>query len=301
MNADAAIRAARIDDASELARLSAELGYPQPVAEMTRRLAMLLPDPNHHVLVAADNERLLGWVHVERRFSLEGGERAEVMALVVDSGERRRGLGRALLAAAEGWARRRGAARLTVRSNVVREASHPFYESLGYAREKTQHVYAKSVPPAAAERRRPLESAFTIELSDVEDVGAMHAILEPLVAYNTERTGAQDHRPLVVAITDGAQKVVGGLWGRTAFGWLHVELVFVPDSLRRRGVGTELMRSAEAEAVARGCRHAWLDTFEFQARGFYERLGYRCFGELANFPAGFARYFMTKRLAAADA
>ena len=301
MSADADIRVARIDDVAELARLSAELGYPLPVPEMTRRLAAMLPSPNHHVLVASRGERLLGWLHAERRLSLEGGDRAEVMGLVVDSGARRRGLGRALLAAAEDWASRRGVGRLTVRSNVVRESSHPFYESLGYAREKTQHVYTRSVTPAAVERREPFESGFTIALSDVEDWGAMHAILEPLVAFNTERTGTQDHRPLVLAITDGAGRVVGGLWGRTAFGWLHVELVFVPDSLRGRGVGTQLMRRAEAEALVRGCRHAWLDTFEFQARGFYERLGYRCFGELANFPAGFARYFMTKRLAAPPA
>jgi hypothetical protein len=56
------------------------------------------------------------------------------------------------------------------------------------------------------------------------------------------------------------------------------------------------MSRAESEAIVRGCHHAWLDTFEFQARGFYERLGYRCFGELNDYPTGFARYFMKKAL-----
>ena len=59
------------------------------------------------------------------------------------------------------------------------------------------------------------------------------------------------------------------------YDWLLVELLFVPDSLRARGLGSELMKRAETEALARGCHSAWLDTFEFQAREFYERIGSR--------------------------
>ena len=57
---------------------------------------------------------------------------------------------------------------------------------------------------------------------------------------------------------------------------------------------SEIMAMAEQEAIRRGCHGAWLDTFEFQARGFYERIGYECFGELPNYPAGFSRFFMKK-------
>jgi len=56
------------------------------------------------------------------------------------------------------------------------------------------------------------------------------------------------------------------------------------------------MQMAEREAVARGCRGAWLDTFDFQARGFYERLGYACFGEIPEYPIGHTRFFMKKDL-----
>jgi GNAT superfamily N-acetyltransferase len=94
---------------------------------------------------------------------------------------------------------------------------------------------------------------------------------------------------------------VGGLWGRTGYDWLFVELLFVPESMRGRGVGTDLMRRAEREAAARGCHGAWLDTFEFQARGFYERLGYECFGELQRYPVGSARFFLKKGLVPKDA
>jgi GNAT superfamily N-acetyltransferase len=116
------------------------------------------------------------------------------------------------------------------------------------------------------------------------------------VAYNRAKAGRYDARPLIIAIEEPGAGVVGGLWGRTAYDWLFVELLFVPAALRGQGVGSELMQRAEDEARARGCHNAWLDTFEFQARGFYERLGYRCFGELPEYPAGFSRFFMKKAL-----
>jgi GNAT superfamily N-acetyltransferase len=122
------------------------------------------------------------------------------------------------------------------------------------------------------------------------------AILDPLIAYNQVKTGRNDSRPLVIAVESADGAVVGGLWGRTAYDWLFVELLFVPEPLRGRGLGSELMKRAESEARARGCQNAWLDTFEFQARAFYERLGYTCFGELKDYPVGSARYFMRKRL-----
>ena len=54
------------------------------------------------------------------------------------------------------------------------------------------------------------------------------------------------------------------------------------------------MQLAESESITRGCHSAWLDTFEFQARAFYERIGYVCFGELPDYPVGFSRFFMKK-------
>jgi GNAT superfamily N-acetyltransferase len=139
---------------------------------------------------------------------------------------------------------------------------------------------------------------FSIRLTDQADESIRKAIVEPLIAYNQAQTGRSDLRPLVIAVEDSKGTVVGGLWGRTAYDWLFVELLVVPQSLRGRGLGTALMQRAENEAIARGCHSAWLDTFEFQARGFYERLGYECFGELQNYPPGFARYFMRKALSA---
>lgn len=138
---------------------------------------------------------------------------------------------------------------------------------------------------------------YTIRLTDQPDDATRRGVVEPLVAYNLEKTGRSDSRSLIVALEDAeSHAVIGGLWGRTSYDWLFVELLVVPAELRGRGVGSELMQRAEREAFSRGCHSVWLDTFEFQARGFYERLGYTCFGELPNYPVG-SRYFMKKMLA----
>ena len=91
--------------------------------------------------------------------------------------------------------------------------------------------------------------------------------------------------------------MIGGLYGRTAWGYLFIEMLFVPEALRARGLGRELVARAEREAAHRGCHGAWLDTHAWQARGFYERLGYACFGELPDCPTGHPRYFLRKTLA----
>jgi GNAT superfamily N-acetyltransferase len=120
-----------------------------------------------------------------------------------------------------------------------------------------------------------------------------------LAEYNSSQAGPSQIRPIAVLVRDHAGSVIGGLWGHTGYEWLFTQILVVPAALRGHGVGTEIMRLAEREAVRRDCHGAWLDTFEFQARGFYERLGYECFGELPNYPSGFSRFFMKKTLTSA--
>jgi len=146
---DATLRAAKATDAGDIARLCGELGYPTMVEDMRTRLERLLEEPDHHVVVAEGSQGLLGWVHVEHRRTLESPERAELVGLVVDAAVRRSGLGSSLVTAAERWAAARGLAEIAVRSNVERDTSHPFYESAGYSRVKTQHVYVKNLTPGS--------------------------------------------------------------------------------------------------------------------------------------------------------
>jgi GNAT superfamily N-acetyltransferase len=134
-----------------------------------------------------------------------------------------------------------------------------------------------------------------IELSAKPDEGLRLAIQAPLTAFNESVAGPSEFRLLALALKTDDGTVCGGLWGHTAYGWLYTQLLAVPEHARRQGFGQALMRQAEAEALRRGCRHAWVDTI-FSAQGFYERLGYRAFGELPDHPAGFVRRFLAKDL-----
>jgi GNAT superfamily N-acetyltransferase len=137
--------------------------------------------------------------------------------------------------------------------------------------------------------------SYRIELSDVAVDAVRQAIAAPLVRYNEALAGPGVYRPLVLALRDEAGEVMGGLWGSTGYGWLYTQMLLVPESLRGQGVGQQLMQQAEDEARRRGCHHAWLDT-QFGARGFYEKLGYTAFGQLPDYPPGFARSFLSKAL-----
>lgn len=143
------IRAPRPGDAARLAALSTELGYPAAADAIAGRLARLVARGDHCLRVAElPAVGVIGWIQAEERHVLEAGSWCEIVGLVVDSGHRGRGAGRALVGEIEAWARARGLRAVKVRSNVTRAESHPFYQRLGYARAKTQHVYVKSVRPA---------------------------------------------------------------------------------------------------------------------------------------------------------
>lgn len=136
------IRTAVRSDASRLAELSTELGYPATAADLGPRLGRILGREDSVVLVAElpDGE-VVGWLHGAEVEILERGRHCEILGLVVAVGRRRHGAGRRLVSAVERWAAARGLDEITVRSNVVRAESHPFYERLGYTRVKTQHAY----------------------------------------------------------------------------------------------------------------------------------------------------------------
>ena len=106
----------------------------------------------------------------------------------------------------------------------------------------------------------------------------------------------RNHRGLTVFARDEFGDLIGGLVAETVWGWLHVRELWVAAGHRGKSYGTRLMQAAEREAMRPGCHHALLDTFDFQAREFYQGLGYAAFGSLADFPRTHVRYFMTKVL-----
>ena len=118
-----------------------------------------------------------------------------------------------------------------------------------------------------------------------------------LRAFNAEHMPADpDGGPLVLLLRDEAGAVRGGLLATVRWHWLLVHTMWVAPEHQRAGHGRALLMRAEALAHARGCQHAALDTTDFQARPFYERLGYQLFGELADYPPGSRTLYLQKTL-----
>ncbi len=117
----------------------------------------------------------------------------------------------------------------------------------------------------------------------------------------TDPTGqARGYAPLAVTLRAADGRLAGGVLAATLWGWLVVDALWVDDRLRRLGHGRALMAEAERLARRRGCTRARLDTFDFQARGFYERLGYEVYAQLDDFPRGHTQFHLRKTLPPLD-
>jgi GNAT superfamily N-acetyltransferase len=138
------IRLARKSDAARLAELAGQLGYPSTAKQLRDRLRGLKP-ANHHAVFVADVPGIgvVGWLHVSLWPLIESDLRAEVNGLVVDETQRSLGAGAQLLAAAEKWAKQHRCKTMSVRSNVIRERAHKFYERNAYEHYKTQKSFRK--------------------------------------------------------------------------------------------------------------------------------------------------------------
>jgi GNAT superfamily N-acetyltransferase len=139
------------------------------------------------------------------------------------------------------------------------------------------------------------ESPFENIPFDNPSPGAHDAIFRALEASSLDLIGPMQPRLLVIPLRNDDGVVAGGFWGCTLFGWLHVQLLFIPEPLRGRGVGSTLMKLAETEARQRGCIGSHVTSFSFQAAPFYEKLGYTLFGQLDDYPPGHNLLYLRKR------
>ena len=135
-----------------------------------------------------------------------------------------------------------------------------------------------------------------LDLTDTPRDDDMAVVMSGLTAFNATDVGPSERRSLAVFIRDDDGKVVGGMFGYTGWDWLFTQWLFIPETLRGQGMAGRLLATAEAEAIARGCHNAWIDTFNPQALRAYQRQGYVPFGELADFPPGRTRTFLQKPL-----
>jgi GNAT superfamily N-acetyltransferase len=144
----------------------------------------------------------------------------------------------------------------------------------------------------AASEDRPI-----FVLTDAPSAGDESVIRDGLSAYNFEKAGYRDQRPLAILVSDPETgDVVGGLLGGTSFGLLRIDRFFLPGSLRKQGLGTRIIDAAEEEGRRRGCTRALLTTLSFQAPDFYKRQGWEVLAELEGVPPAPSRFLMTKKL-----
>lgn len=109
------------------------------------------------------------------------------------------------------------------------------------------------------------------------------ALLERVISANLTRGGPSGHRSLAVIIRDpNTGEAISGVWGEILYGWLFIELLYVAEPDRRQGLGSRLLAAVEAAAREQGCAGAWLNSYAFQAPGFYEKNGYEQFGGLGS-------------------
>ena len=137
------------------------------------------------------------------------------------------------------------------------------------------------------------KSGVTIDsdMSPADEATVVHGLL----SFNERWLGPANAEEVKLVARDD-QGVVGGLIGQMRWRWLYVAKLWVDERGRGRGIGTELLRAAEDLARSSGCTDVSLDTFEYQARPFYEKLGYELFGTLDGYPPGYRQFYLRKRL-----
>jgi GNAT superfamily N-acetyltransferase len=137
---------------------------------------------------------------------------------------------------------------------------------------------------------------YALTIDPAADPADLKVVTDGLRAFNIERIGDPGEVPVNVLLRDESGRIVGGLIGIIKWRWLYVAKLWVDESARGQKAGSRLMAAAEEFAKRHGATNAYLDTFGYQARPFYEKLGYTVFGTLEGFPPGSCQHFLTKVL-----
>lgn len=124
----------------------------------------------------------------------------------------------------------------------------------------------------------------------------IESVREELAKFNDAYVGKDGHTPLCLVEYDENGNMIGGLIGGTYWGWMYVDILWVHEDHRKKGIGSLLLSEAEKEAIRRGCHHVHLDTMSWQAPGFYQKHGYEIIGILPDIPKGNQKYLLKKAL-----
>jgi ribosomal protein S18 acetylase RimI-like enzyme len=148
---------------------------------------------------------------------------------------------------------------------------------------------------SSADTQRPSQALVVLDQPDRRDIQFLE---ERIDEHNIGHTGITDARLLAILLRDDYDEIIGGLYGWTWGGCCEVQTLWVHERWRSKGLGTQLMTAAEAEARARGATQMVLSTHSFQGPEFYRRLGFVEVGRVENYPEGHSSIYLRKTLLA---
>ena len=268
--------------------------------------------------VALADETPVGFAYVQALSSRE----AHLMEIDVHPDHGRRGLGTRLVAAVCNWAVRCSAPFVTLTTFRDVPWNMPFYARLGFVVTPSSECSADLQNIVQAEASRGLDPSRRVimrrstavalrsvkgadSLMQAEPVEVLDDAqcqqLEPFLVdriyeFNSKTTGFCDGMLLGARVQNSAGEVIAGITGHTWGGCAKISHLWVSESQRGRGLGAALLRSAEAEALRRGCAQVVLSTHSFQAPGFYIRMGYQSRHAVEGRPHGHSTILFTKYL-----
>ncbi|PAB60263.1 GNAT family N-acetyltransferase [Anaeromicrobium sediminis] len=121
-------------------------------------------------------------------------------------------------------------------------------------------------------------------------------IRNKLIEYNLSHIESKEVKPIAIFVSDEDDNKIGGISATTHGNWLEITFLWVDENLRGQKIGSKLLKDVEEEAIKRGCKYSFLDTFSFQARDFYIKLGYEEVFTLEEYPLTSKRHYFVKEL-----
>lgn len=120
-------------------------------------------------------------------------------------------------------------------------------------------------------------------------------VREGIVAFNEKILGERD-KAFSIFLKNDQAKVFGGIQAFIGSESIYIDVLWVEGDLQKKGYGTKLLNAAEQEALKNGCLYSLVDTWDFQAEGFYLKNGYERIGEIKNYWLGHSKFFLRKKL-----
>lgn len=254
-----------------------------------------------HLWVALAGNAPVGFAHVE----IIDARTAHLEEVDVLPAHGRRGLGTRLVTEVCEWAASAGYESVTLTTFRDVPWNRPFYERLGFRVVPDAELSAALRAIVEDETRRGLDPSRRVAMkrpcpifavADEEAPEDLRVLEEHINEFNFATTAIWDARGLIILLRDADRTIYAGLSGHTWGGVAEIRLLWVDEAKRHAGIGSRLLRAAEHEARARGCRKIVLSTHSFQAPGFYRKHGYIFAGEFSEYPRGHRSIFLEKIL-----